>query len=325
MPMWTPSVLSTAIWLDAQDEDTLTLGAGGLLVKWSDKSGNGRDVAPVNSSAAPVLQANAIGEHSAIYMGAAQSDALVSPSFAPPDGVIGLSVFMVAKREPSVVTYPVMLTYGETNTHWSIVTAGSDGTVLFRNDSGGGNTAFSLSGAIVDGATLLISGTMGLVEIQLLLAGSQIGYVGPGVRSFGSSSNALTIGDGSTAGPNRWKGAVGEIIVIHERVGHETRQRVEGYLAHKWGVSDSLPAGHPFKASAPVVGFPFSGNATVVGGGPIDRVLLFEWGTGNLVQIIAPDSVGAWAATPPLPGQYGLTYIADGHQPITHGPYNAIF
>lgn len=29
------------------------------------------------------------------------------------------------------------------------------------------------------------------------------------------------------------------------------RQKVEGYLAHKWGIQGSLDAGHPYKSSAP--------------------------------------------------------------------------
>jgi hypothetical protein len=29
------------------------------------------------------------------------------------------------------------------------------------------------------------------------------------------------------------------------------RQRVEGYLAHKWGLTANLPADHPYKNAAP--------------------------------------------------------------------------
>ena len=31
-------------------------------------------------------------------------------------------------------------------------------------------------------------------------------------------------------------------------------QRVEGYLAHKWGAEANLPSNHPFKSSAPTFG-----------------------------------------------------------------------
>lgn len=28
-------------------------------------------------------------------------------------------------------------------------------------------------------------------------------------------------------------------------------QKIEGYLAHKWGTADKLPGGYPYKSSAP--------------------------------------------------------------------------
>jgi hypothetical protein len=31
------------------------------------------------------------------------------------------------------------------------------------------------------------------------------------------------------------------------------RQRIEGYLAHKWGLVGSLPSGHPYKTAAPTL------------------------------------------------------------------------
>jgi hypothetical protein len=29
------------------------------------------------------------------------------------------------------------------------------------------------------------------------------------------------------------------------------RQKLEGYLAHKWGLAANLPADHPYKSAAP--------------------------------------------------------------------------
>lgn len=64
-----------------------------------------------------------------------------------------------------------------------------------------------------------------------------------------------------------------------------------------------------------------TGNATVASGGPIDAVRVFEWPTGALAAIATPDESGNWTATIETTGDYGVTYIAEGHQPITHGPY----
>jgi hypothetical protein len=44
---------------------------------------------------------------------------------------------------------------------------------------------------------------------------------------------------------------VGEILVFHTAIDTDTRQRVEGYLAHKWGLTANLPAGHPYTTTPP--------------------------------------------------------------------------
>ena len=42
----------------------------------------------------------------------------------------------------------------------------------------------------------------------------------------------------------------GETIIV-PYTNAVTRQLLEGYLAHKWGLEDSLPGGHPYKSEAP--------------------------------------------------------------------------
>ena len=45
-------------------------------------------------------------------------------------------------------------------------------------------------------------------------------------------------------------GFIGEIIIINS-VEDSDRQKIEGYLAHKWGLTANLPADHPYKSNAP--------------------------------------------------------------------------
>ena len=44
-----------------------------------------------------------------------------------------------------------------------------------------------------------------------------------------------------------------ELVAVPAALSTDDRQKVEGYLAHKWGLSESLPADHPYKAAPPVV------------------------------------------------------------------------
>lgn len=45
----------------------------------------------------------------------------------------------------------------------------------------------------------------------------------------------------------------GEIMEIVYADANADRQRIEGYLAHKWGLAASLPADHPYKTAAPTL------------------------------------------------------------------------
>ena len=42
-----------------------------------------------------------------------------------------------------------------------------------------------------------------------------------------------------------------EIIVLSSIASTDTRQRIEGYLAHKWSLTANLPANHPYKVNPP--------------------------------------------------------------------------
>lgn len=62
------------------------------------------------------------------------------------------------------------------------------------------------------------------------------------------------------------------------------------------------------------------GNATLENGDPVDRVVIRQWETNAFVDEVIPDENGDWAILL-RPGDYDITYFADGCQPICHGPY----
>ena len=48
-------------------------------------------------------------------------------------------------------------------------------------------------------------------------------------------------------------GAIAEVIIASYAIQDVDRQRIEGYLAHKWGLTANLPINHPYKTNAPLV------------------------------------------------------------------------
>ena len=50
---------------------------------------------------------------------------------------------------------------------------------------------------------------------------------------------------------NSWAGFIGEVLAYNTNISQAEYQKVEGYLAWKWGIQGQLPGGHPYKNSAP--------------------------------------------------------------------------
>jgi len=63
------------------------------------------------------------------------------------------------------------------------------------------------------------------------------------------------------------------------------------------------------------------GKAKKYDGSPIDYVSIFNWPTGQCIAQVKPDSAGNWKYSYRENLNCGITYVADGCEPITHGAY----
>lgn len=63
------------------------------------------------------------------------------------------------------------------------------------------------------------------------------------------------------------------------------------------------------------------GKAKRYDGTAVDYVLLFDWVTGNCIGKSVPDAAGNWTYDHAENLNCGITYVADGCAPITHGSY----
>ena len=92
------------------------------------------------------------------------------------------------------------------------------------------------------------SNTVYMLSISNLTGSNQI------FNGFGF--NCETLQNDGGAGPsnlNAWTGDFGELVVWQQSATDDStlQTRVEGYMAHKWGLSDFLPSSHTHKSSAP--------------------------------------------------------------------------
>jgi len=94
------------------------------------------------------------------------------------------------------------------------------------------------------------------------------GSIGGGLlraRLNGGTESATAFGNiGRTTGfftlARQWNGTapvanvrIAEVVIFSSYIAQSLRENVEGYLAHKWGLTANLPAGHPYKNSPPTV------------------------------------------------------------------------
>ena len=237
-----------ALWFDATDSSTITLSSGSLT-QWNDKSGNGRNLTAVFANAT-VSSAYQNGLNVFNFSGNALYRTAADTAVYPQDVYIIIAL-------KSTTAHVDVLGVGATNTgNFNSLTFGEYTASRWHNGSDYYNrtpncisptnetsTSFLLiQWSIANGNYLIRRNGTQLVQTATyswtLPAGSifQIGYRHP-------DNNGVN-----------FSGYIGEIIVFNNQIGTTDRQRVESYLAQKWGLVSSLPAGHlnaTFPAGSP--------------------------------------------------------------------------
>jgi hypothetical protein len=88
--------------------------------------------------------------------------------------------------------------------------------------------------------TLLVNGTEAYtVSEGISIASGTLIYLG-----YGVNSPLLSLSQG-------YNGYIFEYLIYPYGVSSVERQKIEGYLAWKWGIQGSLPQAHPYYLSAP--------------------------------------------------------------------------
>ena len=66
------------------------------------------------------------------------------------------------------------------------------------------------------------------------------------------ADNYLYLGANSTGG-QAWGGDIAELVLVSDTVSDSDRQKLEGYLAWKWGLEGNLDGSHPYASAPPTV------------------------------------------------------------------------
>jgi hypothetical protein len=252
---WTPALITTALWLDAADASTVTT-VSGAVSQWNDKSGNGRNVAQAIADNRPAFTANAINGRPALDFDGS-SDTLINANAAMQRSVSGTSFFTVTRLDVN--------TAGAKTIAMTTTSAPATRSTLVYNN--GLTTGFHAGGRrlLADGfQQQAVSSYSSNVTINCavfnysaatlsLIENGSVTVNAATFQTAGSTDNDagdLYVG-ASFLSAALWDGYIAEIIVTHSAASTNTRQRIEGYLAHKWGLTASLPSDHPYKVNPP--------------------------------------------------------------------------
>ena len=258
MALWTPAAITTALWLDASDASTVTL-VSGAVSQWSDKSGLGHDFSQATSNKRPVTST---------------LNSLTVIDFDGSNDVLTRGANSIGRNTSSLSFYWVLRpeTVNADRRFWN--SSHGTGVVNARALQGfNSSSAWRVggrredAGSYAEDVSVSASGDVN----SWVITGFQYNYSAATLTLFrnalqvsaGSWLNAGTSSDtdsqtayiGSAVGGTAqfYDGQIAEGIAIHADVSTATRQKVEGYLAWKWGLEANLPAGHPYKSAAPTI------------------------------------------------------------------------
>jgi hypothetical protein len=246
--LWTPAAITTALWLDAADAGTITQ-SGGAVSQWNDKSDNARHVSQATSSRQPAYTLNGLNSKPVITFA---DDRLTNATFDW-SGSAHTAFFVLRKTGANVFR--------------AIATNGTGATAEFAYGIAGANPA--------NGYSLFRLGQLHIGFNTTNQDSNHIAcFTSNGISSGGLSANlfvngaadalnprtiaSLTSTAGIAIGANAafnetFSGFIAEVIFLASVADANTRQRIEGYLAHKWGLTAKLPNDHPYKSAAPTL------------------------------------------------------------------------
>jgi hypothetical protein len=247
-----PAFLPTSItgnvlvlWLDASDTSSMSFSSGSNISQWRDKSGLNNHATSYNT---PVLTANAINTYQAIATPTNQY-------FLGGTSIAGttLTVFSVAQTSRAQPNADIDQRLVSLENAGNVDYTRDDGVIALFNQGGSSTIATYRQGPNA-GSTITQNAPFQAVSKYDGTNGSLWKDGIPGGSNESTGTFGITkYGVGNQANPTTeyWNGAIGEVIIYNIALNDPQRQKVEGYLASKWGLRASLPPDHPYKSTSP--------------------------------------------------------------------------
>ena len=302
--LFSPSEISgMKLWLDAADDSTITHSSNAVS-QWSDTSGNNNHASQSTSTKQPALNAAPQNGLSTIkFDGTNDYLSVTSLNITQ-----AYSFYAVAKT--TVGSGKDYLFDGRTtDSVRSLVALNNAGKVQSWAGTGWANSnIYTPSGFFTIAAVFNSSNS------QISINGTTVSSLNPGTRNL---TNGIYIGTNYLTNADFLEGEIGEFVIINGAASTTDLAKMEGYLAHKWGLSGALSSSHAYKLGAPVAG---SGTLSYINDTPFGSGKAVDLTNGH-IEVIAGGtedsfdggsafSVSAWVKG--WPNQFGKPIVSKG-------------
>jgi hypothetical protein len=235
------------VWLDADDT---AFANNDQVDSWTNK-GTGGDADQTDSTKRPIFKTNLLnGKPGVDFDGT--NDHLQISSLALDTYITVFVVATTTTAKPFFIEHSAdsnnndgFYFYGSSGSHYNL-------RRTLRNSYAGTSGWFGSAAAQAALVVNAISSTPNPMGKVYKNGTVQSDGTGPFSNSLADSSVTATLNIFSRNGASLFSdGDLHELIIYNEPLAQADREKVEGYLAHKWGLTSSLPTGHPYKSSAP--------------------------------------------------------------------------
>ncbi len=240
---WTPLALGGKLkaWFNAGDISGISNGTA--LSQWDDSSGNNNHATQTTGANQPIYRTAQVNGLPAVEFDGA-NDYLVSNLSA---SEVDFSAIGVVKREGAGISQSIIGPNQDTGTLFRIGTGNTVQVSLATvGDYGTGTIVAPTSYAIVSGSL-----TASTVELGVNGTAESLAHSVAAPTAGRTSFLGARILSGIPA--HFFDGFFAEMMSFHPSLATGERQQVEGYLAWKYNLVASLPAGHPYKTVAPTI------------------------------------------------------------------------
>ena len=250
---WSPTNLaSTACWLDASDTATITLVSGTNVSEWRDKSGNERHATQATSANQPTYISSGMNSLGLVDWDGSNDAMTISGGTTTLHAALSAdnTYSMAWVVKPDTISGQEVLLYVPEGSWKFLVEIKNDGGLYwgdtpsyYRTYSGG-----SFFGANTGSFFTLIKTGSGAGTAHVA------GTLNSSFTNNGGLGDTPSLGSAFILGQYPglfYNGKMAEIIISNYSWDTSERQQVEGYLAHKWGLTSSLPNDHPYKSTTP--------------------------------------------------------------------------